>query len=180
MDETYIHRASSFSDGKRILVGGKILQCTKELKQCDDAKLYGLEFLKELKETQILLSLFTEPIINYEGKYIFWSTFDKSMNIMSFVGELNFQNDTYYIENTKGLTNFFYYSYDKSTGNFSMPKMFKTGPIKQVINGGEALSIGGFLDYCWRKGFYQSLSNDEMKRLTFFEGYDETISVSPD
>ena len=102
------------------------------------------------------------------------------MNIISFVGELIFKDDKYYIENTKGLSNFFYDLYDKSTGNFSMPKMFKTGPIKQVINGGEALSIGGFLDYGIRKGIYQSLSEDKMERLTYFEGYDETISISPD
>ena len=180
VDETYIHRASSFDDGKRILVGGKILQCTKELKQCDDAKLYELEFPKEIKDYQNLLYLFTEPIINFGGKYIFWSSFDKSMNIMSFVGELIFENDKYIINNTIGLSNFFYDLYDKTTGNFSMPKMFKTGPIKQVINGGEALSIGGFVDYGVRKSIYQSLSEDKMERLTYFEGYDETISVSPD
>ena len=106
VDETYIHRASSFSDGKRILVGGKILQCTKELKQCDDAKLYELEFPEKIKNMPNLLYLFTEPIINYGGKYIFWSSFDKSMNIMSFVGELIFQNDKYIINNTIGLSNF--------------------------------------------------------------------------
>ena len=180
VEEKYIHRASSFNDGKRILVGGKILQCTKELKQCDDAKLYELEFPKEIKDYPNLSYLFTEPIINYGGKYIFWSSFDKSMNIMSFVGELIFQNDKYIINNTIGLSNFFYDLYDKSTGNFSMPKIFKTGPIKQVINGGEALSIGGFVDYGVRKSIYQSLSEDKMERLTYFEGYDETISVSPD
>ena len=130
VEEKYIHRASSFNDGKRILVGGKVLQCTKELKQCDDAKLYEVEFPKELKDNQNILYLITEPIINYGGRYIFWSSFDKNMNIISFVGELIFKDDKYYIENTKGLSNFFYDLYDKSTGNFSMPKMFKTGPIK--------------------------------------------------
>ena len=180
VEEKYIHRASSFNDGKRILVGGKVLQCTKELKQCDDAKLYEVEFPIELTNNTNILYVITEPIINYGGRYIFWSSFDKSMNIISFVGELIFKDDKYYIENTKGLSNFFYDLYDKSTGNFSMPKMFKTGPIKQVINGGEALSIGGFLDYGVRKSLYQSLSKDEMKRLTYYEGYDETISISPD
>ena len=90
-DAAYINRASSFSDGKRVLIAGKILQCTKELKLCDDAKLYDLEFPEELNNIKNLWYVFTEPIINYGGNYIFWSSFDKDVNIMSFVGKLHFK-----------------------------------------------------------------------------------------
>ena len=60
-----------------------------------------------------LLYLITQHIINYGGKYLFWSTFDKDMNIMNFVGELNFKNDKYYIENAVGISNYFYDLLDK-------------------------------------------------------------------
>lgn len=35
LDITYIQRASSFDDGKRVLIGGKILECEKKLVECD-------------------------------------------------------------------------------------------------------------------------------------------------
>jgi hypothetical protein len=180
LDPTYIHRASSFSDGKRVLIGGKILECEKPLLECDDAKLIDLEFPEQLKNLPNLLLLFTEPIINYGGKHIFWSTFDKDMNIFNFVGELKRENDKYIIENIQGLTNYFYDLYDREKGTYSLPKILKFGPIKQVVRGGEGLSIGGFLDYGLRKGIYQSLSEDKLSQLTFFEGYDETTAISPD
>ena len=180
VDDTYIHRASSFSDGKRVLIGGKILQCTNELKYCDDAKLYDVEFPEQLRNLPTLLYLFTEPIINYGGKYIFWSTFDTSMNIFNFFGELIFTGEKYVIENAKGLTNYFYDLYNKETGIYTLPKILRFGPIKQVIEGGKALSIGGFLNYGLRKGIYQSLSDNQINQITFFEGYDETTSISPD
>ena len=180
VDTTYINRASSFSDGKRVLIGGKIIQCTKELKECDDAKLYDVVFPEDLKHLPDLWFLFTEPIINYGGKYIFWSTFDKKLNILNFVGELNFNGEKYIIENAKGLTNYFYDLYDKETGNYTLPKILRFGPIKQVIEGGKSLSIGGFLNYGLRKGIQQFLSEDKMKQLTYFEGYDETTAISPD
>ena len=179
-DITYIHRASSFSDGKRLLIAGKILQCSKKFFECNDAKLYDLEFPEEVKKMKDLLYVFTEPIINYGGKYIFWSTFDKSMNIVSFYGELKFEDDKYKIINAKGISNYFYDLYDKEKGTFSLPKILRTGPIKQVINGGEGLSMGSFLNYGIRKGIYQSLKKDELKQLTFYEGYDETTAISPD
>ena len=50
--------------------------------------------------------------------------------------------------------------------------------LKEV--GGKALSIGGILNYGLRKGIYQSLSEDKMKQLTYFVGYDETTAISPD
>ena len=50
--------------------------------------------------------------------------------------------------------------------------------LKEV--GGKALSIRGILNYGLRKGIYQSLSEDKMKQLTYFEGYDETTAISPD
>ena len=183
VDETYIHRASSFSDGKRILIGGKILECVdnkKKLKDCEKTILIDVEFPKELNKLPNLWFLFTEPIVNYGGKYIFWSTFDKALNIINFVGELNFKNGKYIIENTKGLSNYFYDLYNKENGTYSLPKILRFGPIKQVIDGGKALSIGGFLNYGLRKGIYQSLSKDELTQLTFFEGYDETTAISPD
>ena len=180
VDTSYINRASSFSDGKRVLIGGKILQCSKELKECDDAKLYDVIFPEEIKQLPDLWYVFTEPIINYGGKYIFWSTFDKKLNILNFVGELKFTGEKYIIENTKGLTNYFYDLYDKETGNYTLPKILRFGPIKQVVEGGKALSIGGFLNYGLRKGIYQYLSEDKMKQLTYFEGYDETTAISPD
>jgi len=180
VDKTYIHRASSFSDGKRVLIGGKILQCTNELKDCDDAKLYDVQFPEQLNNLPNLWFLFTEPIINYGGKYIFWSTFDKSLNILNFVGELKFTGEKYLIENTKGLTNYFYDLYDKEKGTYTLPKILRFGPIKQVLEGGKALSIGGFLNYGLRKGIYQSLSEDKIRQLTYFEGYDETTAISPD
>ena len=180
VDKTYIHRASSFSDGKRVLIGGKILQCTNELKDCDDAKLYDVQFPEQLNNLPNLWFLFTEPIINYGGKYIFWSTFDKSLNILNFVGELKFTGEKYIIENTKGLTNYFYDLYDKEKGTYTLPKILRFGPIKQVLEGGKALSIGGFLNYGLRKGIYQSLYEDKIRQLTYFEGYDETTAISPD
>lgn len=180
VDETYIHRASSFSDGKRVYIGGKILECTNQFLECNDAKLIDLVFPKELEEMPNLLYLFTEPIINYGGKHIFWSTFDNNMNILNFVGELNFKEGKYFIENTKGLSNYFYDLYDKEKGTYSLPEILRFGPIKQVVRGGEGLSIGGFLNYGLRKGIYQSLSKDNLTQLTFFEGYDETTSFSPD
>ena len=180
VDTTYINRASSFSDGKRVLIGGKILQCSKKLKECEDPTLYELEFPEQLKNMPNLWFLFTEPIINYGGKYIFWSTFDKEMNIINFVGELKFKNNKYVIENVKGLSNYFYDLYDKETGNYTLPKILRFGPIKQVLEGGKALSIGGFLNYGLRKGIYQPLLDNEITQLTFFEGYDETTAISPD
>ena len=180
LDITYIHRASSFSDGRRVLIGGKILECTKEFLECDDAKLVDLVFPEQLKNIPNLYFIFTEPIINYGGEHIFWSTFDKAMNIWNFVGELRLKGDKYYIENAKGLSNYFYDLYDKEKGTYSLPKVLRFGPIKQVFNGGEALSIGGFLNYGLRKGIYQSLSEDNVTQLTNFEGYDETTAISPD
>ena len=180
VDVSYIHRASSFSDGRRVYIAGKILECSKEFLECDDAKLVDLEFPEQLKKMPNLLYLFTEPIINYGGEHIFWSTFDQSMNILNFVGELTLKDGKYYIENAKGISNYFYDLYDKEKGTYSLPKVLRFGPIKQVVNGGEGLSIGGFLNYGLRKGIYQSLSEDKLTQLTFFEGYDETTSISPD
>lgn len=180
LDKEYIHRASSFSDGKRVLVGGKILGCEEELVTCKNAKIYDLIFPPEITTRKNLLYNYTEPIVNYGGEYIFWSTFDENMDIMSFVGKLEFKEGKYVITNTKGLSNYFYDLYDNTTGNFSLPKIIRIGPIKQVVNGGEALSIGGFLDYGLRKGIYQSLSTEELSRLTWFEGYEETTTISPD
>ena len=102
------------------------------------------------------------------------------MNILNFVGELNFNGEKYMIENTKGLTNYFYDLYDKESGNYTLPKILRFGPINQVIEGGKALSIEGFFNYNLRKGIYQSLSEDKMKQLTYFVGYDETTAISPD
>ena len=180
MDTTYIQRASSFSDGKRVLVAGKILQCTKEFLECDDAKLYDVVFPEEIKEFKNLLYTFSEPIVNYGGNHVFWSTFDKDINIVNFVGKLVFKDDKYYLEDVVGLSSYFYDLYDKEKGTFSLPDILRYGPIKQVINGGEALSIGGFLNYGLRKGIYQSLSEDKLEQLTMFEGYDETTTISPD
>ena len=102
------------------------------------------------------------------------------MNILNFVGELKFTGEKYIIENTKGLTNYFYDLYDKEKGTYTLPKILRFGPIKQVLDGGKALSIGGFLNYGLRKGIYQSLSDNQINQITFFEGYDETTSISPD
>ena len=179
-DTTYIGRASSFNDGMRVLIAGKILQCSTELKYCKDARLYDLVFPEELYHLNNLWYVFTEPIINYGGKYIFWSTFDKALNIINFVGELNFTEDKYIIENPKGISNYFYDLYNKNNGSYTLPKILRFGPIKQVLEGGKALSIGGFLDYGLRKGIYQPLSKDYEEQLTFFEGYDETTAISPD
>ena len=179
-DLTYIHRASSFSDGKRLLISGKILECSKQFLECDDPKLFDLEFPEEAKKMKNLWYLYTEPIVNYGDKYIFWSTFDRDLNIVSFYGELKFEETKYKIVNARGISNFFYDLYDKEKGTYSLPKILRTGPIKQVVKGGEGLSIGGFLNYGLRKGIYQSLKKDEVKQLTFYEGYDETTAISPD
>ena len=92
----------------------------------------------------------------------------------------NKPREKYVIENAKGLTNYFYDLYNKETGTYTLPKILRFGPIKQVIEGGKALSIGGFLNYGLRKGIYQSLSEDKIRQLTYFEGYDETTAISPD
>ena len=58
------------------------------------------------------------------------------MNILNFVGELNFNGEKYIIENTKCLTNYFYDLYDKESGNYTHLKILRFGPIKQSIEGG--------------------------------------------
>ena len=179
-DGTYIQRMSPFTDGKRVFIGGTIIECTKQFLECDDAKIINVKFPEELVNMENLLYVFTEPIINYGNKYIFWSTFDTSMNIINFVGELKREENEYIIENTKGLSNYFYDLYDKDKDTYFLPKILRTGPIKQVVNGGEGLTIGGFLNYGLRKGIYQPLSNESLSQLTFFEGYDETTAISPD
>ena len=179
-DLTYIHRASSFSDGKRLLIAGKILECSKQFLECDDPKVYDVEFPEEIKKMKNFWYLYTEPIVNYGDKYIFWSSFAHPLDIANFYGELKFENDKYKIINARGISNYFYDLYDKEKGTYSLPKIIRTGPIKQVIRGGEGLSIGGFLNYGLRKGIYQSLKKDELEQLTFFEGYDETTVISPD
>ena len=176
----YIQRISSFDDGKRAFIGGKILQCTKEFINCDDAKLYDIEFPEQIKNIPNLNYLYTEPIISIGGEYIFWSTFDTDMNIFNFVGKLIFKNDKYYIEEAVGISNYFYDLYDKEKDTYSLPNILRFGPIKQMIEGGKGLSIGGFLNYGLRKGIYQSLSEDKLTQLTNFEGYDETTTLSPD
>ena len=112
--------------------------------------------------------LYTEPIVNYGDKYIFWSTFAHPLDIVNFYGELIFEDNKYKIINARGISNYFYDLYDKEKGTYSLPKIIRTGPIKQVLRGGEGLSIGGFMNYGLRKGIYQSLKNDEVKQLNCY------------
>ena len=104
------------------------------------------------------------------------------MNTMNFFGELEFDENKkkYVIKNTKGISNFFFDKFDNISGTFSMPKMIRNGPIKQLVNDGEGVNIGGFYDYGIRKGIFQSLEEDKLTKLSSFDGYEETISISPD
>ena len=85
-DLTYIHRASSFSDGKRLLIAGKILECSKQFLECEDPKVYDVEFPEEIKKMKNFWYLYTEPIVNYGDKYIFWSSFAHPLDIANFYG----------------------------------------------------------------------------------------------
>ena len=179
-DLTFINRASSFSDGKRLLIAGKILECSSSFSDCKNTKIYDIEFPEEVKKIKNLLYLYTEPIVDYNGNYIFWSSFDNDMNAFNFYGELKFEDNKYKIINARGISNFFYDLYNKETGTFSLPKILRNGPIKQLIDGGKGLSIAGFLNYGLRKGINQSLQNDELEPLSLYEGYEGDTIISPD
>lgn len=176
-----IRRPSSFSDGKRVFIGGKILECTNLLFECNDAKLIDIIFPEEIEKFPDVMLVFTDCFINYGSNHLFWSTFDKNMNTFNFVGELSKKDDgKYHLDNVQGISNFFYNTYNENENNYILPRMIKYGPIKQVIKGGEGIVIGGFLNYGLRKGIYQSLSEDKLTQLTTFEGYDENTILSPD
>ena len=124
-DLTFINRASSFSDGKRLLIAGKILECPSSFSDCKNTKIYDIEFPEEVKKIKNLLYLYTEPIVDYNGNYIFWSSFDNDMNVFNFYGELKFEDNKYKIINARGISNFFYDLYNKENGTFSLPKILK-------------------------------------------------------
>ena len=173
-DKSLINRASSFSDGRRVLITGKIFECSKQFLECEDPKVYDIEFPEEIK------NLYSREARVSGDKYIFWSASIKSSILGNFYGELKFEDNKYKIINARGISNYFYDLYDKEKGTYSLPKIIRTGILKQVVRGGEGLSIGGFMNYGLRKGIYQSLQKDELEQLTFFEGYDETVAISPD
>lgn len=76
--------------------------------------------------------LYTEPIVNYGDKYIFWSTFAHPLDIVNFYGELIFEDNKYKIINARGISNDFYDFYDKEKGTYSLPKIIRTGLLNKL------------------------------------------------
>ena len=131
IDSKYLRRPSPFSDGKRLFIGGKILECTKQLSECDDATLIDIVFPKELTNNSNVMLAYTDCFINYGSDHLFWSTFDHNMNTFNFVGKLSRKDDKYNLENVQGISNFFYDTYSEE--NYTLPRMIKYGQLNKLL-----------------------------------------------
>ena len=172
-------RGLPFSDNKKVLIGDYILECTEELSKCKDGKLILIEYPTQLVNRSTIMCLWSEPIISPDDKYLAWTSLDTQFQSMNLIAKIIRSETTYKLEDIKCISSNMFDGYNKET-KILTPGLIRGGELKQFVDGGNAITEAGAVDYGLVRSIYQNLNNESIYPLSYVPGYDETTIISPD
>jgi len=170
-----------FADGKRILMGAYILECTKALEECDDAQAIPIKYPDPLDSGPLIYATASEAIIAPDNKTMAWTTILSDFSAIVLTGTLEREADRYVLADTRIISTVEPFDPDPDNAGAVIPvQPYINGEVKQFVHGGEGISVVGAKELVTTDSTVIRLATGELDQITYTPGYDETTIFSPD
>lgn len=169
-----------FPDNKRIFMGDFVLECSRPLEECDDARLVPVAYPEEVADGDHILHRWSEMIIAPDNRHVSWTTLLANYSAMVFTGELQRTPEGYRIDNTRIVSTVDPFRPDPAHPDGVIPHAMRGGEVKQFVHGGKAISMAGGTRRDIADSTVLHLATGEVEAITDTPGYTETTIFSPD
>lgn len=169
-----------FADDKRVMLGDFVLECTKPLANCDDARLVPLTYPVEIADGEHIGHRWSEPIIAPDNFHYSWTTLLADYSALVLTGRLERRADDYRIADVRYIGTNAIFRPDPDHADGVLPEPVRGGEVKQYVRGGAAISMAGALDTVLANSTTIDLASGRIEATTTGPGYTETTIFSPD
>jgi hypothetical protein len=169
-----------FADNKRIFMGDFVLECSRPLESCDDARLVPVAYPEEVADGDHISHRWSEMIIAPDNRHVSWTTLLANYSALVFTGELERKPSEYRIVNTKIVSTVDQFSQDPAHPDGVIPQPTRGGEVKQFVHGGTGISVAGGARRDIADSTVLHLESGEIEAITDTPGYTETTIFSPD
>ena len=169
-----------FPDNKRIFMGDFVLECSRPLEDCDDARLVPVAYPEEVADGDHISHRWSEMIIAPDNRHVSWTTLLANYSAMVFTGELQRTPEGYRIDKTRIVSTVDPFRPDPAHPDGVIPETIRGGEVKQFVHGGKAISVAGGARRDIADSTVLHLASGEVEAITDTPGYTETTIFSPD
>ncbi len=174
------YRFMVFPDDKRIFLGDFVLECSKVLAACDDAKLLPVTYPAEVADGDHIAHRWSEMIIAPDNRHIAWTTLLANFSALVFTGELKKTGAEYTIVKPEIISTMDPFKPDPDHSDGVLPQPVLGGEVKQFVHGGTAISLAGAVRRDVPDSVLLDLLTGKRHSVTDTPGYTETTIFSPD
>ena len=173
-------RFMPYTDGKRVLLGDYVLECSPDIDHCTEAKIVPVRYPWDLENNPRIFCHWSEIIISPDNEHICW-TYLTFGGAGAAIGRLTRREDLYIIEDAKLIHSRKSFEPDPDRPGFFRLLPQRGGEVKQFVHGGSAISlVGSAKGTCIADSVVQDLGSGTVDPITRNPGYDETTLLSPD
>lgn len=173
-------RFMPYSDGRRILLGDYVLECSPDIDHCTEAQIVPIQYPWDLENNPGIFCHWSEIIISPDNEHICW-TYLTYGGAGAAIGKLRRGEDCYLIEDAKLIHSTKSFEPDPDRPGFIRLLPSRGGEVKQFVHGGSAISLVGSANgTCIADSVVQDLESGTVTPVTRNPGYDETTLFSPD
>lgn len=169
-----------FPDDRRIFLGDFVIECTRPLDQCDDAKLLPVRYPAEVAEGDAIGHRWSEPIVAPDNRHLAWTTLLANYSALVLTGELRREGAGYVIAAPQIVSTLDPFRPDPAHADGVLPSPVRGGEVKQFVAGGTAISLAGAARRDLPDSVVLHLANGRNEAVTDTPGYTETSILSPD
>ncbi len=173
-------RFMMFADKKRIFMGDFVLECTKPLEQCSDARLIDVQYPAEVADGDHVSHRWSEMVIAPDNQSVAWTSLLSNYAAIVFTGQLRREANAYVIASPTIISSINPFLPDPNNADGVLPQPVRGGEVKQFVHGGAAISLAGAARRDIPDSVVQHLSSGKREGITDTPGYTETTIFSPD
>ena len=170
-----------FADGRRILLGDWIVECSPDMDHCEQTKLLPLIYPDLSEESNPNAMRWSEIIVSPSCTHIAWTALNGLDGATNRIGRLARQDDWYTLEDVQVISTMDFLLPDEDHPGAVKRGVVRGGELKQFIRGGRAVSEAGLAEGSRiADSVIQDLDSEDVRRITRTCCYDETTIFSPD
>ena len=170
-----------FSDGRRILLGDWIVECSPDMDHCEQAELVPLVYPPLDDQSNPNAMRWSEIIVSPSCTHMAWTALNGFDGATNRIGRLVRKEDCYILEDVKVISTMDFLVPDEAHPGAVKRGVVRGGELKQFIHGGLAVSEAGMAEGTRiADSVIQELNGEGMYRVTRTCCYDETTIFSPD
>ena len=170
-----------FSDGKRILLGDWIVECSPDMDHCERAELMPLIYPPVDDQDHPNAMRWSEIIISPSCTHMAWTALNGLDGATNRIGRLVRKEKSDVLEDVKIISTMDFLVPDEAHPGAVKRGIVRGGELKQFIRGGLAVSEAGMAEGTRiADSVIQDLDGEGIRRVTRTCCYDETTIFSPD